>query len=393
MTDDLSVNYNPFRGQNFGYLQRPVPDNYYVPDSYTYNGTTSVAAQPEDLQISNVNFSAKSNMENADKSPSTGKKILITTGITLALSLIGAAFLYKKGGGRASKKGVPETIKDGWNKLFKSGKKPKSSDIKPANTENLTADKKETIVKTVDIEELSKVKAEPLKQYKSLEEGIADFRQNITNGGYESGKDAEKLLSELIPHNYRGDKSYIEVCTRTRNIDFTRQVLDVENNNVYNWRITPHSDCPEFKTPDSIGSYLIRTLKDGRRVVGISVPAGRADGASGNGRPIRTMITTISKDKEFTPLQKDLIEIISKCQNKVFDRNETDILSIGILCRKESSWQELSRKGLNPFTLNQEVLLSSLKTAKEKAPNTVDKNFVQKALELKNGEQIERVLF
>ena len=393
MVDSIYTYYNPYRYQNFGYLRNNTSNIGISLELPNTTSETNLNSQSNTLQQSNINFSANTKISDEKKGLSSSTKFLLVTGTLLFTALTGAACLYNKGGGRASRKGVPETIKDGWNKLFQNKKNNLlSSTAERTNTTAKTVDTKEQIIETINFEKLTGKKSEPLKQYNSLQEGIADFKQNIKNGDFESGRDAEILLKELVPHNYKGDKSYIEINTRTRDVDFTRQTFDVENNNIYQYGLTPRGTTREFKTPDFIGSYLIRTLNDGRRIVGISVPAGRCDGANANGRPIRTVINIISKNQEFTPLQKDLIEIISKRQNMQYRPIDTDILSLGTLCRKESRL-EAYRQGFKPYIINQEVLLSSIKTAKEQAKESVDKTFIQKALTLKPGEQIEHVEF
>ena len=88
-------------------------------------------------------------------------------------------------------------------------------------------------------------------------------------------------------------------------------------------------------------------------------------------------MTTISKNDEFTPLQKDLIEIISaRNTKKVIDDNATDILSLGIIGNN-------SPRGR--FEINEEILLSSISTAKKQLKN-IDNDFVAKALK---GETLE----
>ena len=75
--------------------------------------------------------------------------------------------------------------------------------------------------------------------------------------------------------------------------------------------------------------------------------------------------------------QKDLIEIISaRNTKKVIDDNATDILSLGIIGNN-------SPRGR--FEINEEILLSSISTAKKQLKN-IDNDFVAKALK---GETLE----
>lgn len=362
--------------QNYGYrYQYPMHIN-------TPQSNQLVSTPQQNLNVQNlpntVNFKASEQIQAKSQKEglSTGAKWAIGIGATIALA-VGADFLFCKG------KYTKNIIKK-----FK----PDANDIKTkqANTSNTAkptvppkAETPQIKIETAKTAEYLKSKTgEKIKKYTSLDEATMDFKVTANKADFEAGKNYEDLLKQLEKHNYSDDKSFIEICSRSKESDYRRMLIDAENHTLYKGtRITPSQSFdptikPEFLTPDMPGNYLIKTLADGRRVVGISVPAGRFDGS---GRPIRSILNIISKDGEFTPMQKDLIEIISsRSKNVKINSNTTDILSLGIIGNN-------SYRGL--FEVNEEILLSSISTAKKQLKN-IDNDFVTKALK---GETLEHI--
>lgn len=343
-----------------------------TPETTTSTATTTQELQPEE----------KEGMSTWSK---IGIGILITTaiaGITLFVD-------HRFNGGQLKKK-VGDWFKN-LRKAKPEGEKPKTEKLtaeKPASETpkpEVKTPKSETPIKTPDVnsegilamENLEKHSKEQMKSYNSLQEGITDYRAALAREEYEASRDAETLLNSLVKHNYGKEKSYIEITTRTKFKDYNSRVVDVENSILHKTRILPEGIRRKV---DFSGSYLITTLPDGKKLVGISIPSGRVDEFK---RPIRTKISIISKDNEFTPMQKDLIEVISTWKNTeaIKDSSGSNILSLGIL----SSTKQTQR---NAYDINQEILLSSLKTAKEQVNGKVDNEFVQKALNLKIGEEL-----
>lgn len=350
---------NPYM-TNYGLYGMNMPTFCANPTADTY--------QPKVSQVS-ANQEIKQNDNTKKSGMSKGAKWAL--GIAGATTLaIGADFLFCKG----------SHVKNIIKKL-----KPDASDIKTGNINSskpaTEVAQPQTHIETAKTAEHLKNKtSEKIKKYSSLEEAKADFRATTSKTDFEAGKDSEQLLNQLEKHCYQDDKSFIELCSRSKEMDYQRSLIDIENHTLYKgYRMTPSQGFdqaikPEFLSPDIEGSYLIKTLSDGRRVVGVSVTAGRSDGS---GRPIRSILTTISKNDEFTPLQKDLIEIISaRNTKKVIDDNATDILSLGIIGNN-------SPRGR--FEINEEILLSSISTAKKQLKN-IDNDFVTKALK---GETLE----
>lgn len=309
-------------------------------------------------------------------------KLIIGIVGTTALA-IGADFLLCKG---KHTKNIIKKIKADANNI-KSETKVNKNDITPKNIDDAKTIPAKNNPSQVPIETaktpeyLKGRQAENLKQYSSLEDAINDYKLMVNKGKFEAGENYESLLDTLKKHNYGNDNSFIEICSRSKNADFTRVVIDTNEHKLYkSTRMTPIKSKDiksEFVPPDFAGSYLVKTLTDGRRFVGISVNAGRQDSVN---RPIRTMINIISKDKDFTPLQKDLLEVISaRSKSTSMNRNTTDILSLGVIGNNSSG---------GAFKINEEILLSSILTAKKQSGN-IDTNFVQKAL---NGETLEHIV-
>lgn len=377
-------------GNNLAYPYYINPTTFTTSDSN--NQTGSKTNQTDTVAFKSAQSEIKDKQENKKGSKAGW---IIATSVTIA-AIAGGIYLYKRGGG-GDGKGVIDAIKDGWKDVFKKAPKepPKTP---PANPEVAEGAKNAAKKEKIEIERVatsipSEAPQVKLKQYSSLEDAVKDYQKAIQSGDYDTCKNIDEFLGQLKAHNYGNDKSYVEICTRSRNIDFERKVLDVENSTVSRWRITPYHGFstnvqPEIKPPDMEGSYLITTLSDGRKFVGISVPSGRSDGPKGDCRPIRTMINIVSKDKEYTPLQKDLIAIISQRKNIEFN-NQADIMSIGILPSKSADYF-LSRNA-DPYEINKEIFLSSIKTARSQLkPEQLDKDFITRAL---NGETLEHVEF
>ncbi len=349
----------------------------------TRQSNQSVITPQQNLNVQNlpntVNFKASEQIQAKSQKEglSTGAKWAIGIGATTALA-IGADFLFCKG----------KHVKNLWGKLKGNNSKPNDTTpgfSKPGGTNpgtiNPEAIKPEIKIETAKTAEHLKNKTgEKIKKYTTLEDAKNNFRMTANEPNFDAGKDYENLLKQLEKHNYNNDKSFIEICSRSKETDYRRVLIDAENHTLYKGiRMTPTKGFdetikPEFLSPDMPGNYLIKTLSDGRKVVGISVDAGRIDGS---GRPIRTILNIISKDNEFTPIQKDLIEIISnRSKNIKIDTNTTDILSLGIIGNN-------SYRGL--FEVNEEILLSSIATAKKQLKN-IDNDFVARALK---GEMFE----
>lgn len=225
-------------------------------------------------------------------------------------------------------------------------------------------------------------RAKNLPNFKTFDEAVRDFRLKLSEPNVDMAKNSDELIKSLTPHNYGQDNSFISVRTRTKDIDYTGKTIDITGNKIYRTQLvkTPF-DCRRQVDIDSVGDYLIQTLDDGRKLVGISVTSGRFDP-----RPIRTKIHIVSKDKEFTPLQKDLIEIISQRSKQTADGNPTDILSLGVIARNGHA------KHGGGFELNKDVLLSSIATARKQL-TIIDNAFVSKALNLGVGERMHQFNF
>ncbi len=221
-----------------------------------------------------------------------------------------------------------------------------------------------------------------LPNFKTFDEAVQDFRLKLSESNVDVAENSDELIKSLTPHNYAQDNSFISVKTRTKDIDYVGKTIDIVDNKIYRTQLvgTPF-DCRRQVDIDMAGDYLIQTLDDGRKLVGISVTSGRFDP-----RPIRTKIHIVSKDKEFTPLQKDLIEIISQRSKQTVDRNSTDILSLGIIARNGCA------KYGGGFELNKDVLLSSIAAARKQLTG-VDNAFVNEALNLGVGERMHQFNF
>lgn len=227
-------------------------------------------------------------------------------------------------------------------------------------------------------------RAKDLPIYNSFDDALKDFQSNIAQANVDTPENVQELLKLLKQHNYGKDNSLISVATRTRDIDYNGKTIDILNNKVYNVGISdnPTLGCGQGQVDiNMLGDYLIQNLSDGRKMVAISVPTGRFDSA---GRRIRTKINILSKDHEFTPLQKDLIEIISCRKGRDIPRNAAaDILSIGTVCRNGKE------KHGGGFDINKDVFLASVDTAKRQLkPDEIDRDFINKALNLSPGDRL-----
>ena len=232
-------------------------------------------------------------------------------------------------------------------------------------------------------------RAKNLPTYNSFDDALKDFQSNITQANIDTPENIQELLKLLKQHNYGKDDSLISVVTRTKDVDYTGKTIDISNNKVYNVWISgsPILGCGQGKVDiDMVGDYLIQNLSDGRKMVAISVPTGRYDSA---GREIRTKINILSKDHEFTPLQKDLIEIISQRKGKDIPRNAAaDILSIGTVCHNGKA------KHGGGFDIQKDIILSSIDAAKRQLkPDEIDRDFINKALNLASGERLYNFKF
>lgn len=345
------------------------------------NSTTLPVVQKEtQQQVNTTNADSVSISANTTNDGlSTCAKWAIGIGAIAALA-VGAVFLFRKG--KPSKNIVDEF-------------KPDANDvkIKQANTSNtgITTAPLQTEPPQIKIaapktaEQLKDKQSEKIKKYLSLEEAKNDFKMVANKSDFEAGKDYETLLKQLEKHNYCDDKSFINITSKSKHDDFRDVVIDAENHTLYKGvTMRPYSFdktiTPEYLHPDHVGSYLIKTLRDGRRVVGISVTAGRCDYV---GRPIRSILTIISKDSEFTPIQKDLIEIISARSKDIktartSNGTNTDILSLGIIGNNDIA-------NIPCFAVNEEILYSSISTAKKQLKN-IDNDFITRALK---GETLE----
>lgn len=227
-------------------------------------------------------------------------------------------------------------------------------------------------------------RAKDLPKYNSFDDALKDFQSNIAQANVDTPENAQELLKLLKQHNYGTDDSLISVVTRTKDVDYAGKTIDISNNKVYNVQISgnPPLGCGQEKVDiDMLGDYLIQNLSDGRKMVAISVPTGRCDLS---GRPIRTKINILSKNHEFTPLQKDLIEIISHRKGKEIPRNAAaDILSIGTICRNGRAKHD------GGFDINKDVFLASVDAAKRQLkPDEIDGDFINEALNLASGGRL-----
>ena len=217
----------------------------------------------------------------------------------------------------------------------------------------------------------------------NFDEAVKNFKTKVHSKNVDTCANIDELVNQLVAHNYDSDKSLIGVVTRTYARDFHGCTLDVANNKIFNRRLvtgpTLGVNGQKQVQVDGVGTYLIQNLEDGRKLVSISVSAGRMDYA---GRPIRNMINILSDGTEFTPLQKDMIEIISQRKGLPFDGLKTDILSIGGVYPHDD----------RAFKIDRDILLSSIATAKKQLkPSEIDNKFVEQALALKNGEKLARL--
>ena len=207
---------------------------------------------------------------------------------------------------------------------------------------------------------------------RTLQESIADYKSSVKSENVQTCSQIDEMLNSLVEHNYSNDESVVGIMTRTADVDYHGQAIDIKGNEIIQRRLVRTGENGVKQAPDSKGNYLIQTLDDGRRLVSIVVDSGRNDYC---GRGIRSRLTIVSKDNEFTPMQKDLIKIISQRMNKT--TNEPDILSIGAIAYDYA-----------PIKLNKDVLLSSIATAlKQIKPEEINMEFVNRAL---SGETIAK---
>ena len=373
MTDLSVTNYNPYNMYwNYGYYYP-----YYPSFRSAATSTNTIQNQTNNVpqmipQPDSVSFSANEQVQK--QGLSTGAKVAIGAGIVTVLA-VGADFIFCKG----------KHIKSIFGKNNKGNKpnspKPPTNNEKAAETAEQNT---KPAVNTDIIKSLDSSNAIKADEYESLEKAVENYRAKINSGEYGVPPNIENLLNSLSGHNYGNDKSFIQVTTRTKKHDYITQVLDVEKNEYYKTRVLESS----INLPDMEGNYLVTTLPTGQKLVSISIPTGRYDVAN---RQIRTIMSVLSKDKELTPLQKDMIEIISNRKDVLTQRsNNTDILSIGVLANNTAS--PYSNRTANPIEFNKEVLLASISKAKQLLKESdIDKQFIEKALNIKDEERIARI--
>ena len=178
--------------------------------------------------------------------------------------------------------------------------------------------------------------------------------------------------------------------TRTKCTDFHSYAIDIKNNKMYIGNVLTSQSGITPRSPRNYSlNYLIKNLEDGRKLISIAVNTGRFNGGVGS-RKSPQFINIVSNGTEFTPLQKDLIEIISQRKNiKPSSTKDVYIMSIGIYDPKKDG---IISGPQVCFELNKDILLSSIKTAKEQLkPDEIDREFVDKALNLAKGEKLERL--
>ena len=337
--------------------------NYY-PRIYSQRFGDTAPAAPSVVQWDNNQ--QNQGIQPKTESMSATKKLAIGTGILTVISL-GILALSRRNGSKILKnlpksgKSTSQAAKNGATRVARSAAKNEKSKIV--------------------IEYLEKVSNPIPQQNKKFAEVVRTYEREYAGMPKNSRTDAQKYIKELVPHSYNSDNSYIQVVTRTFDNDFTGKVIDVNGHKFFNGRIIRPSGSGILA--DSAGNFLVQNLC-GKKLVQISVPVSRCDSA---GRTIRQMISILSKGEEFTPLQKDLIEIIShrkQFQNGISD----DILSLGLKFRDKGASNSLGER--QEFDIVKDILLSSIRTAKEKLPKKggVDADFIRKALALKDGERL-----
>ncbi len=381
MVDYSVTNYNPYNMyHNYGYYYPsfngaytqqyqniPLYDfnalNYnYKPDTITFSANNQVQAETKKQGMSN------------------GAKVAIGAGIVTALA-VGADFLFCKG----------KHVKSIFGKAGNKGNKPHNTKPPVNNNKEAIEQATKQNLNTDMIYPLKSSNAIKIDEFESLNNAVENYKNKLKSGKYGAPENIENMLNSLTGHSYGNDKSFIQITTRSLKQDYTRYTLDVEKNEFYKVPIlvNPRSmsmkkDVLDFQLPDSVGEYLITTLPTGQKVVSISLPTGRFDP-----RPIRLKMSIISKDNEFTPLQKDLIEIISNRKNTLsrYD-NTADIMSIGVLAN-DSVRPSFRTPDATPFEFNKEVLLSSISKAKQQLnEESIDRHFIEKALNVKGNEKV-----
>ena len=366
MTDLSVTQYNPYNMyRNFGY-NYPAFRGTAIPADTGCSNVPQPTPQPD-----TVSFSAENQIQAKTKKQglSTAAKVAIGVGVSAVLA-VGADFLFCKG------KHVKSLLGKN-NKGHLTGKTTSGNSTKPAEAIEQTI--KETAEASM-INPLDKSKAIKINEFESLSRAVEDYRTKMNSGNYGVPKDIESMLDSLSVHNYGKDKSYIQVVTRSLEHDYVGRVLDIENNELYKTRVLINNMGSGLRFPDGVSEYLITTLPTGQKVVSIALPTGRFDP-----RPIRIMLSVLSKDKEFTPLQKDLIKIISNRKEVLTERtNSPDIMSIGVLAKDKFGYKLHE----DPIEINKEVLLSSISKAKESLNDNIDKEFIEKALNVKGDERI-----
>lgn len=179
-------------------------------------------------------------------------------------------------------------------------------------------------------------------------------------------KGAKDYLGQLKPHNFAGDKSEILVTSK-----FNGSNLGYESVNLSQTPFT-HS----IKRPDTyMGEKItVQCLKDGRKAVYVITPSG---GKQPCGRSFENVIKVVSDGKEFTPIQKALIEIMST-RGPIEKQGFSDILAV-------ANFNNGGHLGVN-----KDILLSAIHTAREQAADKIDSKLVQKALSVANPNDIFR---
>lgn len=364
MSIDSVTGYNPYNMyQNYGYYY-PSFNGAYTQQyqnlplydfntlNYNYNN-----------QPSTVTFSANNQVKASTKKQgmSTGAKVAIGAGIATALA-IGADFVFCKG----------KHVKSIFGKAGNKGNKPNNTKP-PVNTN--TEPIEQTVKQTTSTEVTDPLKSSTAikaDKFESLQDAVCSYKSKLKSGEHGKPENIENMLDSLVEHNYSNDESVVGIMSRTTNKDYHGRAINIKENEILKNRLVITGKNGVKQAPDAVGDYLIQTLEDGRKLVSFVVNTGRMDYV---GRPIRSRLTVMSKSNEFTPMQKDLIKIISQRINRI--TNGPDILSIGALAPDNGS-----------IVLNKDVLLSSIATAlKQIKPEEINIEFVNRALK---GETVAK---
>ena len=349
----------------------PYSYNYAVPYQYSNIYNNSVfQGMPVQTSQSSDTFEKKG--------LSSGAKVGIGLG-TLAAFAVACDLVFAKGKHiKSIFKSTEKNIDD-----IESSIKTKTE---PVNNPASSAQPKKKIYTEPVINDklITPDKAKDLPEYNSFEDALNNFKSSISDSNVDKPKNIQEMLDLLKQHNYGNDDSLLSVVTRTKEVDYKDRTVDILNNKLYNIKLSENPILGGGQNQvdiDMVGDYLIQNLADGRKIVSISVPSGRVDFA---GRPIRTQLKILSKNHEFTPLQKDLIEIISQRKGKnINENNVADILSIGTVCHNG-----MQNNG-GGFDIQKDIILSSIDAAKRQLKSDeIDKDFINKALNLASGERL-----